>query len=161
MKSGNHGDCNETMAHLEKQVHLLQNELKNQDLKFKQQIEKMLGDLQTRDARMMKFIENGEYPSDEEIGPDGLPIEGSKSGTKSISQRSKMKVLSDKVRDAVTDIVETKVTSMKKEALQRQAVRKTASKYNVSKKNSSIDASDNSRSKSNPRGRKYQPEATG
>jgi len=42
------------------------------------------------------MIADGEYPSDEEIGPDGLPIEGSKTGTKSISQRSKMKVLSDK-----------------------------------------------------------------
>ena len=36
MKSGGHQECNENIGQLEKQIHLLQNELKNQDLKFKQ-----------------------------------------------------------------------------------------------------------------------------
>ena len=63
------------------------------------------------------MILDGEYPSDEEIGPDGLPIPGSKSGTK--SNRSKMKVLSDKQRSEIEVIVEDKVTTMKKEALKR------------------------------------------
>lgn len=106
------------------------------------------------------MIADGEYPSDEEIGPDGLPIEGSKTGTKSISQRSKMKVLSDKQRSEIEIIIEDKVTSMKKEALKKQAVRKTTSKFSISKK-SSIDLDNDSRSKSGPRGLKFQPEATG
>lgn len=100
------------------------------------------------------MIIDGEYPSDEEIGPDGLPIPGSKSGTKSMSNRSKMKVLSDKQRSEIEVIVEDKVSSMKKEALKKQAVRKTTSKFSVSKK-SSIDLDNDSRSKSNPRGHKF------